>query len=248
MTEGDTKAPFFISAISSPFDDYQRVILLLIEAILVASSYYVAFALRFDGKIPPAQLTAYLQTVPWLLASRFLVAFAFRMHHRVWRYTGLWDLINLAAAGVVGTLLFATFVTLAINCPWIPRTVYAIDTVVVIILLGGARALRRILYEQDKREPGRRVLIFGAGDAGELIVRDMLHNSDYRYSPVGFVDDDRIKVGRMIHGIRVLGTRAEVADDHFRARPPGGADRDAEDGAGDDPRHHERARAVWSAH
>ena len=212
MTEGDTKAPFFISAISSPFDDYQRVILLLIEAILVASSYYVAFALRFDGKIPPAQLTAYLQTVPWLLASRFLVAFAFRMHHRVWRYTGLWDLINLAAAGVVGTLLFATFVTLAINCPWIPRTVYAIDTVVVIILLGGARALRRILYEQDKREPGRRVLIFGAGDAGELIVRDMLHNSDYRYSPVGFVDDDRIKVGRMIHGIRVLGTRAEVAE------------------------------------
>jgi len=212
LTEGDTKAPFFISAISSPFDDYQRVILLLIEAILVASSYYVAFALRFDGKIPPAQLTAYLQTVPWLLASRFLVAFAFRMHHRVWRYTGLWDLINLAAAGVVGTLLFATFVTLAINCPWIPRTVYAIDTVVVIILLGGARALRRILYEQDKREPGRRVLIFGAGDAGELIVRDMLHNSDYRYSPVGFVDDDRIKVGRMIHGIRVLGTRAEVAE------------------------------------
>ena len=212
MTEGDTKAPFFISAISSPFDDYQRVILLLIEAILVASSYYVAFALRFDGKIPPAQLTAYLQTVPWLLASRFLVAFAFRMHHRVWRYTGLWDLINLAAAGVVGTLLFATFVTLAINCPWIPRTVYAIDTVVVIMLLGGARALRRILYEQDKREPGRRVLIFGAGDAGELIVRDMLHNSDYKYSPVGFVDDDRIKVGRMIHGIRVLGTRAEVAE------------------------------------
>jgi len=212
LTEGDTKAPFFISAISSPFDDYQRVILLLIEAILVASSYYVAFALRFDGKIPPAQLTAYLQTVPWLLASRFLVAFAFRMHHRVWRYTGLWDLINLAAAGVVGTLLFATFVTLAINCPWIPRTVYAIDTVVVIMLLGGARALRRILYEQDKREPGRRVLIFGAGDAGELIVRDMLHNSDYKYSPVGFVDDDRIKVGRMIHGIRVLGTRAEVAE------------------------------------
>ncbi len=212
MTEGDTKAPFFISAISSPFDDYQRVILLLIEAILVASSYYAAFALRFDGKVPPAQLTAYLRTVPWLLVTRFLVAFAFRMHHRVWRYTGLRDLINLAAAGVVGTLLFATFVALAINCPWIPRTVYAIDTIVVVVLLGGVRALRRILYERDKREPGLRVLIFGAGDAGELIVRDMMHNPEYGYSPVGFVDDDRMKVGRMIHGIRVLGTRAEVAD------------------------------------
>jgi FlaA1/EpsC-like NDP-sugar epimerase len=83
---------------------------------------------------------------------------------------------------------------------------------VVIALLGGARALRRILYEQDKSErTGRRVLVFGAGDAGELIVRDMLHNSDYGYSPVGFVDDDRMKVGRMIHGIRVLGTRSEMA-------------------------------------
>ena len=141
---------------------------------MIALSYYAAFALRFDGKVPPAQLTAYLRTVPWLLVTRFLVAFAFRMHHRVWRYTGLRDLINLAAAGVVGTLLFATFVALAINCPWIPRTVYAIDTIVVVVLLGGVRALRRILYERDKREPGLRVLIFGAGDAGELIVRDMI--------------------------------------------------------------------------
>ncbi len=120
--------------------NYQWILIHLIEGGLIALSYFAAFALRFDGKIPPPQLTAYLQTLPWLLVSRFLVAFAFRMHHRVWRYTGLWDLINLAAAGVVGTLLFAAFVTLVIDCPWIPRTVYAIDTIVVIALLGGARA------------------------------------------------------------------------------------------------------------
>ncbi len=191
--------------------NYQWILIHLIEGGLIALSYFAAFALRFDGKIPPPQLTAYLQTLPWLLVSRFLVAFAFRMHHRVWRYTGLWDLINLAAAGVVGTLLFAAFVTLVIDCPWIPRTVYAIDTIVVIALLGGARALRRILYDRSNREPGRRVLIFGAGDAGELIVRDMMRNPDYGYTPVGFVDDDRMKVGRMIRGIRVLGTRAEMS-------------------------------------
>ncbi|MGC2462515.1 MAG: nucleoside-diphosphate sugar epimerase/dehydratase [Steroidobacteraceae bacterium] len=210
MTEDDRKGTVFISAIGSGLVDYQLIVVRLIEAILVVCSYYAAFALRFDGKVPPKQLTAYLQTVPWLLGSRFLVAYAFRMHHRVWRYTGLWDLINLSAAEVTATILFATFVALAIDCPWIPRTVYVIDTIVVIALLGGARALRRILYEQDKSEPGRRVLIFGAGDAGELIVRDMLHNADYGYSPVGFVDDDRMKVGRMIHGIRVLGTRADM--------------------------------------
>src|SRR5208282_4064216 len=142
---------------------------------------------------------------------------AFRMHHRVWRYTGLWDLINLAAAAVVGTLLFATFVALAIDCPWIPRTVYAIDTIVVIVLLGGARALRRILYDWGNREPGRRVLIFGAGDAGELIVRDMMHNPDYGYSPVGFVDDDRMKVGR----VRIGDVRNVALEDLLCRRPVG---------------------------
>src|ERR1019366_10453959 len=211
LFDGHTKWPIVRRLVLRRLLNYQWILIHLIEGGLIAFSYYAAFALRFDGKLPPAQLTAYLQTVPWLLVSRFLVGFAFRMHHRVWRYTGLWDLINLAAAVVVGTLLFVTFVALAIDCPWIPRTVYAIDTILVIVLLGGARAFRRILYDRSTSEPGRRVLIFGAGDAGEVIVRDLMHNADYGYSPVGFVDDDRMKVGRMIHGIRVLGTRTEMA-------------------------------------
>ena len=78
---------------------------------------------------------------------------------------------------------------------------------------------RRVYAELSHGKRGKRVLIFGAGDAGELVVRDMKNSAWYGYSPIGFVDDDATKVARRIHGVKVLGTRADLADIMRRHRP-----------------------------
>src|SRR5690606_4700103 len=91
-----------------------------------------------------------------------------------------------------------------------PRSVFFIDALLLLLMLGGLRLVRRFYRELSRSEGQKRVLIFGAGDAGELIVREMKIDRERIYEPVGFIDDDRSKVGRRIHGVPVLGTRADV--------------------------------------
>jgi FlaA1/EpsC-like NDP-sugar epimerase len=76
--------------------------------------------------------------------------------------------------------------------------------------MGGIRLVRRTHRELARLVPEKRVLVYGAGDAGEMIVRDMRQNELYSYEPMGFIDDDPAKVGRRIHGVKVLGTRAAL--------------------------------------
>jgi FlaA1/EpsC-like NDP-sugar epimerase len=108
--------------------------------------------------------------------------------------------------------------------PWgptgYPRSIFVIDGLVVLLLLGGIRLTRRIAGEWWGG-PGRgeRVFVYGAGDAGDMIVREMRHNQVFGLRAIGFIDDDLRKVGRRIHGVRVLGTREDSAQSVSRLRP-----------------------------
>ena len=88
-----------------------------------------------------------------------------------------------------------------------PRAVLVMDAVLLTCCLGGIRLGRRLSRDMGHPEREKRVLVSGAGDAGEMIVRDMRHNSASAYEPIGFVDDDPTRVGQRMHGVRVLGTR-----------------------------------------
>ena len=94
-----------------------------------------------------------------------------------------------------------------------PRSIFFVDTLVLIFLLGGIRMSRRFYNALPGFSRRKRVLIYGAGDTGEMIVRDMKsHTKLYNYRPVGFIDDDPSKIGDRIHGVRVLGTRKDLQD------------------------------------
>src|SRR5262249_34958157 len=160
-----------------------------------------AFNLRFDSDIPPWALVCFWQTLPLLVAIRAFSFFPFRLYDGLWRYTSVYDL--QALIGAVGTSSAAFYVlTLSPIGPAVyPRSIFIIDATFLILLLGGARLSRRLYTQFSLERPGKRILIYGAGDVGELIVRDMRTTQYRQYYPVGFVDDDPKKLGRRIHGV-----------------------------------------------
>jgi FlaA1/EpsC-like NDP-sugar epimerase len=192
-------------------DHWRRVLIVVLHLPLLVAIYYAAFWLRFDGKIDPGDFLVFVIWLPWIIAIRMTVFAVFRLYAGLWRYASIWDLLSIISA--VGTSSGIVYVV-SRSIPALaghPRSVIVIDSVLLVVALGALRLTRRIWREFYYAPEGKRVLIYGAGDAGELIVRDMRHNPLYGYEPIGFFDDDPAKRGRRIHGVKVLGGRVEIA-------------------------------------
>jgi FlaA1/EpsC-like NDP-sugar epimerase len=189
----------------------QRALIIALHLILAAAANWCAFWLRFDGSIPEWAVALQLEALPILLVLRAVSLVYFHSYESVWRYTGIWDLRNLGLATLCSTVAFYAAIRWGLGLTSYPRSVYIIDALLMLLLAGGMRVAPRILREFLPSQRGRRVLLYGAGDAGEVIVRDLRSSAFEGYSPVGFVDDDPEKMGRRIHGVRVLGTTAHLS-------------------------------------
>ncbi len=185
----------------------RRPITVVFHLAIVVLANYLAFWLRFDGQIPVEQGALFTQLLPWLLAIRALAFTPFRLYEGLWRYTSIGDLRNIIGGVLASTLVFYGVVHWGLSLTIYPKSVFLIDSILLVSLLGGVRLTRRIYRELGHPDRTKRVLIYGAGDAGEMIVRDMKTNPFYAYDPIGFIDDDPAKTGQQIHGIKVLGTR-----------------------------------------
>ena len=203
--------PLKAGIVDSPIVKYRRVLVVCLHLTMIVAASYSAFLLRFDGSIPETYLQVWRQTLLWLVAVQATTFIFFRLYEGLWRYTSIWDLRNIVFGVITGSSLFYFLVAWRSSGAGYPRSIVVIYSLLLILGMGGVRLGRRIYRELAHIDRGRRVLIFGAGDAGEMIVRDMKNNSHGDYEPVGFVDDDRGKVGGRIHGLRVLGTRLELS-------------------------------------
>jgi len=188
----------------------RRALVIATQLGLVVAANRIAFALRFDADEPAWALTACAQMLPWLIAIRGLTFAPFRLYKGLWRYTSVYDLKAILGAVVVSSGLFAVVASSPLGPDVYPRSIFIIDAVLLTMTLAGVRISQRLYTEISTRSHGKRLLIVGAGDAGAMILRDMLAKPEYAYRPIGFIDDDPAKAGRCIHGIRVLGTRADV--------------------------------------
>ena len=192
--------------------NFRRPISILVHAGLVVLANVAAFWLRFDGEVPAAYAAIAWELLPWLLVVRLLLFIPFRLFEGLWKYTSLWDLRNIVLAVTASTAAFfpiAVALTTTASVRY-PRSIYFVDALLLIVLMTAIRLTRRVYREVFRPPGGRRVLIYGAGDAGELIVRDMRQNTNLLAIPIGFVDDDPSKIGQRIHGVPVLGGRAHL--------------------------------------
>jgi len=178
------------------------------DLFMVPAAWFIAYWVRFDfSTIPADHLHVALLWLPLVAIAQVALFIYFGLYRGDWRFASLPDLMRIIKAVLIGTLICLTVITLATRLHNVPRTVFPVYAVVLIGLLGTPRLLYR--WFKDRKlylTGGKRVLIVGAGRAGEMLARDLLRDPERTLMPIGFVDDDLRKRGVDIHGVRVLGT------------------------------------------
>lgn len=178
---------------------------ILIHLIQTAIAHYVAFIIRFES----ITLTSYQKQIwfnlPILMVIRLILFLKEGLYKNLWRYSGVSELIKLIRSTIIGSLIFLVVTRYLIGDTVYPRSIYVLDWLLIMVISGGSRLFLRVYREYLIPHPlGKRILIIGADDAGEVIVRDM-KNSQSSYNPIGFIDEDPLKKGLMIHNVPIFG-------------------------------------------
>lgn len=199
---------------------YRAIMVIATQIGLIFAANLSAFSLRFDGTIPPQFALIMWNHMPLVLLIYGTSLWVFGIQRGLWRYVGLHDLGRIVWAALASSAVFYGVVHLLLGRTEYPRSIIILTGLLSGLYLAGIRLAVRSFREwiRTASSTARRVLIVGAGHAGELLVRDMLADASYNARPVGFVDDDPVKRKMTIHGIPVVGTTASIRDTADRLR------------------------------
>jgi len=189
---------------------FRGLIIFSMHVVAVVACNYAAFLLRFDGTLPPAAAVLFFNTISFVVLIRLACLYLFGLNHGLWRYTGVRDMLNLGWAVLSSSVLIWGLIQFLPGSGY-PRSIHVIDSILLLVVLSFMRSSKRIYSILTQTGVGsRRVLIIGAGNAGEMIVRDMKQDRRGDSQPVAFIDDDPKKRGKKIHNIPVIGTTHEI--------------------------------------
>lgn len=193
---------------------YRQWIVCCVHLFLIIISNLLAFLLRFDWTIPTDYFPMIEMTLPLIVLVRLGTFHFYGIHQGLWRYASIRDLLNIVKAVSLSSVALVMIIYFFPGFHQYPRSIYVIDWLILIMLMGGIRMHRRVFRELQypSTDGGKRVLLIGAGDAGEMILREMKQNPNLLYQPIGFIDDDERKRGLKIHGVSVLGMREDLVN------------------------------------
>jgi FlaA1/EpsC-like NDP-sugar epimerase len=182
--------------------------------LMVPAAWLGAFWLRFNlGHIPSGYLEQALALLPMVVMVQAVFFWSMGLYRGVWRFASMPDLLRIVKATALGTMTVLGSTLLVTRMENVPRSVFVLYGILLPVLLGGPRMAYRWLKDHRLYSAtGRRVLIVGAGRAGEALVRDLRRDTKWGYQPVGFVDDEARRSGREVHGVRVLGRTEDIPD------------------------------------
>jgi len=185
-------------------------VILVYHAALIAISYSGSFLLRFDFAPERQYVLMFAHTVLVVIVLKLLIFHWYGLTQGWWRYATITDLLDLSKAALISAFGLYVLIHFVLRINGFPRSIVPIDTVLTILVSGGARfAVRAYLELVAAPEHGRkkkRTLIVGAGVEGSALVRELRRSPNIDYRPVALVDDNRTKTGLKIYGVPVLGT------------------------------------------
>ena len=187
-----------------------------LDIISVILAAFISIYLRFDSdKIPANYLSMLISYLPLAVIIYLLSFYVFKLYGRIWRYASATELIAVVMANLVGSAVWYS-ISLYIGAV-LPRSLYVFTGLLLIFFIGGSRLSLRFYsyvmnkpkYRQIQRKKNK-VLIIGAGDAGAMLLREIERYHIANRQVVGFIDDDKNKTGKILLGVKVLGTRNEL--------------------------------------
>jgi UDP-GlcNAc:undecaprenyl-phosphate GlcNAc-1-phosphate transferase len=220
VTAPDQKPRGTITRLMLELTYKRRLLEILLDFFLIGIAYYLAFFTRYGLSMNDDTWNLYLATLPVAYGGAYLSFFLFGVYRGVWRYVGVGDLLNYLKAALGSVALAAGAIFLLPGFPDYSSLLPVLFGVYLFIGLAASRSSFKILdqaYARQVHAQEQRILICGAGDAGEMAVRWISMNPQLGYRPVGFLDDDPFKAGRVIHGVEILG-RLDQLDDVIKSK------------------------------
>ena len=192
------------------------------DLMMVPIAWFGAYWLRFNlDAIPDGYIDQAIVLLPVIWIAQGGMFWYLGLYRGIWRFASIPDLVRILKAVTAGVVIAAAASFILTRLHAVPRSVFILDGILLVLLLGGPRFIYRLfkdhsLYQwiQDRgltaNAERKNSLIVGAGKAGEALARDLLRDPSGAYLPAAFVDDDRGKIGKEIHGIPVAGSCYEI--------------------------------------
>ena len=193
----------------------RRIFEVFLDAFLITLSYYAAFALILGPFEATGNWDLFLRTLPLLILVKLAAFLVVGVYRGLWRYTSVGDLITFTKGVVLGSALSVLAILLLYRFQYFSRAVFVVDGIILLLAVFGSRMAFRLIRQAlplPVSADGRRVLIYGAGDGGEMVLRELKNNPEWNYQAVGFIDDDPLKKGKVIHGLKVFDTNGTLTE------------------------------------